>query len=59
MQCFCISSDVRNLLVMVLRLNESLKSGERIVSLNPLQIAQAQQQLPSLSTANTTLLTRC
>jgi len=56
MQSFCNSWCVRNLLVMVLRLNKSLKSAESIMILHPHQTAQAQHQLSSLSTVDTPLL---
>jgi len=53
MQNFCNSWNVRNLLATVLRLNESHKLAESIVRLHPQQTAQAQHQLPSLSTVHT------
>jgi len=56
MQCFCNSWCVRNLLVIVLRLNKSLKLAESIVSLYTHQIAQAKHQLWFLSTVNSPLL---
>ena len=59
MQCFCNSWHVRNLLVMVLKLNKSLKLAESIRSLYPHQTAQAQQQLSSHSTVNAPYLTGC
>jgi len=53
MQHFCNSWNVRNLLATVLRLNETPMLAESIVRLHPQQTAQAQHQLPSLSTVHT------
>jgi len=55
-QGFCNSWRVRNFLVIVLRLNKSLKLAESIISLHPHQAAQAQHQNSSLSTVYTPLL---
>jgi len=55
-ECFCNSLHVRNLLVMVLWLNESLKLAESIVSICPQKTAQAQHQLMTRYTVNTPLL---
>jgi len=59
MLCFCYYWHVRNLLVMVLRLNKSLKLAESVVSIHPHQAAQAQHQLWPLSTVYTPLLECC
>jgi len=56
MQHFCNSWCVRNLLVMVLRLNKSLRLAESIISVHPHQAAQAQHQLLSISTRYTPLV---
>jgi len=56
MQWFCNLWLLGILLVIVLRLNQSLKLAERILSVYPHQIAQAQLQHSSLSTVNTPLL---
>jgi len=59
MQHFCNSWRVRNLLVMVLRVNQSLKLAESIVSLQPHHTAQADHQLWSLYTVYTPFLACC
>jgi len=56
MLCLCNSWSVSNILVMVWRLNKSLKLAESIMSLLPHQAAQAQHQLSSLSTVYTPLV---
>jgi len=53
MQRYCNSWRVRNLIVMVLRINESLTLAESIVSLHPHQAAQPQRQLWAVPTVNT------
>ena len=58
MQGVCNSWRVRNLLVMVLRLNNSLKLAESIVSLHPHLTTQAQHPHSSHSTVNTPFLGR-
>jgi len=52
----CSSWHVRDRLVMVSRLTESLQLAESIVSIHPHQVAQAQHQLSFLSTLYTALL---
>jgi len=59
MQRCCNSRHVRNLLVMVLRLNESLKLAESIVSLHQHWAAHAQKQHWSLFTVYSSLFACC
>jgi len=59
MQHFCNSWHGRNVLVMVSRIDKSLKLAENIVSLHPHQPAQAQHLLSSHSKANTPLVASC
>jgi len=56
MRYCCNSWHVRNLPVIVLRLNKSLKLAEGIVTLHPHQAAQAQHQLSSHSAVYTARL---
>jgi len=56
MELFRNSWRVRNLLVMVLTLNKSLKLAESIVSLPPHKAVQTQDQLRSISKVYTPLL---
>jgi len=57
MQCISNSWHVKILVVMVVKLNKSLKFTECIMSLHPYQAAQAHHQLSSLSTEYTPPLT--